>query len=336
MTDTDQEYNNIQAFMSLFNHSCRTGNYGYLVDSVTYCDEHDINFENYIEYLVPPCLELVRQDKYDLLILIIKWLCSKNYTGLDIRILSHIYSDLCIKGNINFLQRVWAECNLIENTYLMPHECFERVFFACDPSIDMLQLMISYMEASNEYNEEPQEFADWLICSALLYRAENCARYLLNTFPEFISMKSVLSSIIGRNTDLFDLVYRLYNGNIEYNKMFSIAAGYGGLNMLLHLLNLFPTNNNTSTLVCAYALSRGKANVLQYILDNFQNINYNSVLDKTLRFRNERPAKLNEYNGFFQVYEKYYWEVSTNLELDYQACLGIFSQHTNNHQYDPQ
>ena len=102
----------------------------------------------------------------------------------------------------------------------MPHECFERVFFECDPSIAILEVMIEHMEAANRYNEEEEDYSDWLISSTLIHGAENCSRYLLTRDNLFISQNMVLSSIMGGNIGLFDLVYRMYNSPINFNHMF--------------------------------------------------------------------------------------------------------------------
>ncbi len=232
---------------------CNTRNYFNVRLTLDTWARNNLNLETYIEELLVPCRELMKYDKLDIVISLVQWLYSKDYIDLDTKLVCHIYSDLCIKGNVPFLQAFWYECALVDDTYLMPHECFSQVFYECDPSIEILQMMISHMEESNKYNEEIQEFSDWLLCSALINGANGCAGYLLNRYDMNISIKMVFCSIMGGNPDTFDLIYNLYSGNINRNKMLSIAAGYGGLDILVHLLKLFPLDDYSQTYMCTYA-----------------------------------------------------------------------------------
>jgi hypothetical protein len=321
-------YDNI---IQLFKTGCNTRNYNLVRQTISLFDENNLDLNEHIVDLLYPCQQLIEQNQIDLLIFIINWLFSKNYINLDARIVSDLYTDICITGNVNFLQRVWTECNLVNNTYLMPHECFNRVFYECDPPINILQTMIAHFEESNEYNDEIEDYSEWLLCSTLINNAENCTRYLLNMYPDNVSVKIVLSSIMSGNPDLFDIVYNRYRSNhenINYNKMFSIAAGYGGLNILRHLLILFPINDSTATIMCSYAVSRGNVDVLQFVCEVFMNINYTTVLQKTQRFINIRNNNLLQYNSYYQEYERQYWEVSINWETEFQNCQQILAEFT--------
>lgn len=327
-------YDNI---IQLFKIGCDTRNYNLIRQSIALFDEHNLDLNEHIIDFLYPCQQLIEQNQIDLLIFIINWLFSKNYESLDTRIVSDLYTDICITGNVNFLQRFWVECNLVNNTYLMPHECFTRVFYECDPSINILQMMISQFEESNEYNDENEDYSEWLICSTLVNNAENCTRYLLNMYHGNVCMKMVLSSIMSGNPDLFDIVYNRYRANheyINYNKMFSIAAGYGGLEILRHLLMLFPMDDYSATLMCSYAASRGNTDVLQFVCQVFMNINYTNVLYKSQRFFNVRNDNLLQYNLYNQEYERQYWEVSINWETEFQNCQRILAEFTEE-QYQP-
>jgi hypothetical protein len=307
---------------------CNTRNYFNVRLTLDTWVRNNLNLETYIEELLAPCRELMKYDKLDIVISLVQWLYSKDYIDLDTKLICHIYSDLCIKGNVPFLQAFWYECSLVDDTYLMPHECFSQVFYECDPSIEILQTMISHMEESNEYNEEIQEYSDWLLCSALINGANGCARYLLNRSDMDISIKMVFCSIMGGNSDTFDLIYNLYSGNINRNKMLSIAAGYGGLDILVHLLKLFPLDDYSRTHMCTYALSRGQNDVLHFVCESFQDINYTTVLNNSNDFAIARNDRIAEYDGFFQEYEKTFWEVSTNWEDNYRNCLLLLSEYT--------
>jgi hypothetical protein len=282
----------------------------------------EFNLEMMCDFFNP----LIINNNMDAIRIIVDYLYSLDINDLDVLLIKNIYI-FCAIHNFQLLERMWTELNLVDRTYIMPHSAISGILQSCD-SPEILVTVIRHMRETDSLNEEDCDIEEWILDTVLINGSYNCLIEIFRTLAPLIPVtgQNIYASIMGGNVDCFKLLFNNYGHIVRRypcNKLFELAAGYGGLSILIHLMTLFELDPTIIDSMFAHALACGRKDTLIYIHDTLRCRNYTGALEYGRQFNDRRSIELENMMGYHYEYHEKEWYISHTYEEDYNSCVRI-------------
>ncbi len=280
--------------------------------------------EEVLENICDDCNQLICNNNFNAIKVIIEYFYSINVNHLDVLFIKHLYCNIAIYKP-SLLDRVWYELNFSENTYLMAHSALGMSLRSIDNPM-VFETMIKHIRESNIFHEEEDDFDTWILDSVLVNGCINCLNKTIQMFPNMeITVQNLYSSIMGGSVECFKLVYGYHclNHTISHNIMLELAAAYGGLPILAHLMVFYQVDQPTIKRMFAHALACGRKDTFCFIHNTLNARNYIVALKHARIFRNQRKNKILECMGYEFDYHEKKWFISHDYERNYKECVRL-------------